>query len=69
MRRGIPRLPLAAWKRAYPRDRQARMDQRERADKIEPTLAAEPIENADASDRSSLGADREARAASRHAHR
>ena len=39
------------------------MDQRERADKIEPTLAAEPIENAEASDRSSLGADREARAA------
>jgi hypothetical protein len=30
------------------------MDQRERADKIEPTLAAEPIENAEASDRSSL---------------
>jgi len=26
------------------------MDQRERADKIEPTLAAEPIENAEASD-------------------
>jgi len=39
------------------------MDQRERADKIEPTLAAKPIENAEASDRSSLGADREARAA------
>jgi hypothetical protein len=39
------------------------MDQRERADKIELTLAAEPIENAEASDRSSLGADREARQA------
>jgi hypothetical protein len=41
------------WRRgrgACPRDRQARMDQRERADKIEPTLAAEPIENAEASE-------------------
>ena len=41
------------WRRgrgACPRDRQARMDQRERADKTEPTLAAEPIENAEASE-------------------
>ena len=31
-------------------DRQARIDQRERPDKIEPTLAAEPIDNAEASE-------------------
>jgi hypothetical protein len=31
-------------------DSQARMDQRERADRIEPALAAEPIENTEASE-------------------
>lgn len=50
VRRGTACLPSAAWKRGTPADRQARMDQRERADKIEPMLAAEPIENAEASE-------------------
>ena len=45
---------LSAYRRmlevTLPVDRRARMDQRERADKIEPTLAAEPIENTEASE-------------------
>ena len=46
-------------------DSQARMDQRERADRIEPALAAEPIENTEASE----PADATDRIASQHSGR
>jgi hypothetical protein len=50
VRRGAAAYRRRCGSETLPVDRQARMDQRERADRIEPALAAEPTDNTEASE-------------------